>query len=105
MSHPSERGMAAKFELVSKFTPAGDQPKAIEGIVSGFRQGKDAVVLLGSTGTGKSLAPDEPVLVRRRLDGVTRTSLEPIGSLIDAQMSQQPQTTCSETQIAAPPDG
>src|SRR5262245_969347 len=46
--------MAAKFELVSKFTPAGDQPQAIEKLVGGDRQGKSAQVLVGATGTGKT---------------------------------------------------
>ena len=46
--------MPAKFELSSKFQPAGDQPKAIEKILKGFREGKAAQVLLGATGTGKT---------------------------------------------------
>src|SRR5262249_41887336 len=40
--------------LVSPFKPAGDQPQAIEQIVSGFRDGKETQVLLGATGTGKT---------------------------------------------------
>jgi len=31
--------MAAKFQLVSDYQPAGDQPKAIEQLVEGFRKG------------------------------------------------------------------
>jgi excinuclease ABC subunit B len=46
--------MAAKFELVSKFQPAGDQPQAIEKILAGFNDGKPAEVLVGATGTGKT---------------------------------------------------
>jgi excinuclease ABC subunit B len=46
--------MAAKFELVSKFQPAGDQPQAIATLVQGYREGKPAQVLLGATGTGKT---------------------------------------------------
>jgi excinuclease ABC subunit B len=46
--------MAAKFELVSKFQPAGDQPQAIEKLTAGFREGKPCQVLLGATGTGKT---------------------------------------------------
>jgi len=42
------------FELVSKFTPSGDQPKAIESLVNGIKQGKKHQVLLGATGTGKT---------------------------------------------------
>jgi excinuclease ABC subunit B len=46
--------MAAKFELVSKFQPAGDQPQAIDKLVAGFRDGRPTQTLLGATGTGKT---------------------------------------------------
>ncbi len=46
--------MAAKFELVSKFQPAGDQPKAIDQLVEGFREGRPCQTLMGATGTGKT---------------------------------------------------
>lgn len=46
--------MAAKFQLVSDYQPAGDQPKAIEQIVDGYRKGKRFQVLMGATGTGKT---------------------------------------------------
>src|SRR5919202_1331515 len=46
--------MAAKFELVSNFEPAGDQPRAIAQLVEGFRNGRPRQVLLGATGTGKT---------------------------------------------------
>jgi excinuclease ABC subunit B len=46
--------MAAKFELVSKFRPAGDQPQAVEKLVAGFRDGRPQQTLLGATGTGKT---------------------------------------------------
>jgi excinuclease ABC subunit B len=46
--------MTAKFELVSKFEPAGDQPQAIAQLVEGFREGKPCQTLLGATGTGKT---------------------------------------------------
>ena len=42
------------FELVSKFKPSGDQPKAIEELVAGIKAGKKEQVLLGATGTGKT---------------------------------------------------
>jgi excinuclease ABC subunit B len=47
--------MAAKFQLVSEFQPAGDQPKAIRELVDGFRSGKRFQCLLGATGTGKTM--------------------------------------------------
>lgn len=43
-----------KFELVSEFQPMGDQPEAIEELVSGIIGGKRHQVLLGGTGTGKT---------------------------------------------------
>ena len=42
------------FELVSKYIPSGDQPKAIEKLVKGINEGKKDQVLLGATGTGKT---------------------------------------------------
>ncbi len=46
--------MAAAFEIVSKFQPAGDQPQAIDKIVSAFEQGQNRQVLMGVTGSGKT---------------------------------------------------
>src|SRR6266581_5733404 len=46
--------MPANFELVSKFQPAGDQPQAIEQLVSGYRAGRPCQTLMGVTGTGKT---------------------------------------------------
>jgi excinuclease ABC subunit B len=46
--------MAGKFELISNFQPAGDQPHAIEKLVGGFRNGQSRQTLLGATGTGKT---------------------------------------------------
>lgn len=46
--------MADQFELVSKFKPTGDQPKAIDALVKGLEEGKKEQVLEGATGTGKT---------------------------------------------------
>lgn len=46
--------MKDQFELVSAYSPQGDQPKAIEALVEGIQQGKKHQVLLGATGTGKT---------------------------------------------------
>lgn len=43
-----------KFELVSEYIPAGDQPKAIEKISNGILEGKKKQTILGATGTGKT---------------------------------------------------
>ena len=42
------------FDLVSKYKPSGDQPKAIKELVDGINAGKKNQVLLGATGTGKT---------------------------------------------------
>ncbi|MBB4634552.1 excinuclease ABC subunit UvrB [Longimicrobium terrae] len=44
------------FELVSPFSPAGDQPKAITELSAGLRRGDKYQTLLGATGTGKTLS-------------------------------------------------
>lgn len=43
-----------KFDLVSKYKPTGDQPKAIQQLVAGINTGEKAQILLGATGTGKT---------------------------------------------------
>jgi excinuclease ABC subunit B len=44
----------SRFDLVSPFQPAGDQPQAIEALVKGFRAGSKCQTLLGVTGSGKT---------------------------------------------------
>ena len=46
--------MNKKFEIVSKYKPAGDQPKAIQELVEGLKAGDDSQTLLGITGSGKT---------------------------------------------------
>ena len=42
------------FQLQSDFQPSGDQPRAIDGLVKGIKEGKSDQVLLGVTGSGKT---------------------------------------------------
>ncbi len=44
----------APFEVISDYTPSGDQPTAIEDLAGRVEAGESNVVLLGATGTGKS---------------------------------------------------
>jgi excinuclease ABC subunit B len=44
----------APFEVISEYTPSGDQPKAIAELAKRINNGEKDVVLLGATGTGKS---------------------------------------------------
>jgi excinuclease ABC subunit B len=58
------------FTLKAEYEPKGDQPKAIEAIARAYGRGGNQVVLLGATGTGKTLTAahviarlDRPTLV------------------------------------------
>ncbi|HVR95839.1 MAG TPA: excinuclease ABC subunit UvrB, partial [Thermoanaerobaculia bacterium] len=60
----------AGFDLVSRFTPQGDQPEAIQQLVEGIQRGDKEQVLLGVTGSGKTFTVakvietlDRPTLV------------------------------------------
>ena len=43
-----------RFELVSDYQPSGDQPEAIDALVSGIENGLRSQILLGVTGSGKT---------------------------------------------------
>jgi len=47
---------SGKFELISKYTPSGDQPRAIASLVEGLQKGERIQTLLGATGTGKTFS-------------------------------------------------
>lgn len=44
----------SNFKLHSEYQPTGDQPRAIEQLVEGFREGNQCQTLLGVTGSGKT---------------------------------------------------
>ena len=44
----------SEFKVISEYEPSGDQPQAIEALVSGLEAGVDEQVLLGVTGSGKT---------------------------------------------------
>ncbi len=50
--HPDKK----RLNLHSKFQPSGDQPKAIEKLISQLENGQERSVLLGVTGSGKTYA-------------------------------------------------
>ena len=43
-----------KFKVVSEYSPQGDQPKAIEGLIQAINSNKKRMTLLGVTGSGKT---------------------------------------------------
>lgn len=51
---PEKTEGGVSFKLVSDFSPSGDQPRAIEELVSGLKQNERDQVLLGVTGSGKT---------------------------------------------------
>ena len=58
------------YEVVSKYGPTGDQPTAIDKLVTGLKNGVKEQILLGATGTGKTFTisnviaqANKPVLV------------------------------------------
>jgi excinuclease ABC subunit B len=53
-SRPARRDMGQPFELVSDYSPAGDQPRAIAELLAGLGEGERDQVLLGVTGSGKT---------------------------------------------------
>ncbi len=46
--------MVSSFKVNSEYLPTGDQPRAIESLVSGLKAGMHAQTLLGVTGSGKT---------------------------------------------------
>ncbi|NLX90625.1 MAG: excinuclease ABC subunit UvrB [Firmicutes bacterium] len=48
------RKTEGRFQLVSEFSPQGDQPQAVEKLVRGLQRGYKDQVLLGVTGSGKT---------------------------------------------------
>ena len=51
---PRYHGESASFPVVSEWSPAGDQPQAIEALAKGVNRGDRFQTLLGITGSGKS---------------------------------------------------
>ncbi len=51
---PEKGEGGVRFEIVSEYTPKGDQPQAIKELVDGVSQHERSQVLLGVTGSGKT---------------------------------------------------
>ena len=78
------------FTLTSDFQPTGDQPKAIAELVKGLKNNEPAQVLLGVTGSGKSLGYNDQVYVAEQDIHSRSTRVRPIGPLIDEVMQRSP---------------
>ncbi len=58
--------MAEKFRIQSSFTPAGDQPGALEALVRGIEADAETQILLGVTGSGKTFTMAQVVACVQR---------------------------------------
>ena len=54
VSYQNRPQKPANFKLVSKFKPNGDQPGAIQSLLSGIKENEKDQILLGVTGSGKT---------------------------------------------------
>lgn len=61
-----EKDTSRKFELISKYSPSGDQPTAIESLCEGIENGEKAQILLGATGTGKTYTMSQVIARENR---------------------------------------
>ena len=83
------------FELVSKYTPSGDQPKAIKELVDGINSGTKEQVLLGATGTGKTFTIANVIKEVNRPTLVLAHNKTLAGQLYSELKELFPNNTCS----------
>ena len=62
----SHSAVTRPFELQSSYAPAGDQPGAIEQLITGIQSGLASQTLLGVTGSGKTFTMANIVQVLQR---------------------------------------
>src|SRR5690349_12039920 len=71
------------FKLEADYSPAGDQPEAIDKLVEGLNEGLAHQTLLGVTGSGKSVGYEDSILIAEVVAGEARTRLVQAGPFID----------------------
>src|SRR5207302_8189937 len=76
------------FKLEADYSPAGDQPEAIEKLVEGLTEGLAHQTLLGVTGSGKSVGYDDPRLIAECVAGEVGTRLVRAGAFMDDLMGR-----------------
>ncbi len=87
--------MAHGFELVSEFQPAGDQPQAIDRLVSAFERQERNQVLLGVTGSGKTFTMANVIQRLQRPTLVLSHNKTPRSCCFAASVNNLPIQTCT----------
>ena len=84
--------MAENFSLESEFSPSGDQPAAIDNLVSGLEAGEAWQTLLGVTGSGKTFT------IANVIQKVQRPAIimAPITTTTSPRPTYRPQTRLSK---------
>src|SRR5690606_32296680 len=77
-----------RFQLESAFAPTGDQPRAIAELTEDLLRGDPYQVLLGATGTGKSVGYDDSVFVVEQHGEERIPRVVAIGELIDRCLAE-----------------
>ena len=75
------------FEVVSSYTPSGDQPQAIEKLARGIEDGLREQVLLGVTGSGKTTEDTTITSRRSSREAVALRRSRSISSFTEASFS------------------
>jgi len=88
-----------EFKLKADYRPTGDQPQAIEKLTAGVEAGLFHQVLLGVTGSGKSLAFDEPIFVFEEDKDNSGAKIISIGELIDELFKKHKTQKEGDTEI------
>ncbi len=65
-SRPEKSEGGVRFEMVTEFTPSGDQPTAIRDLVEGIANDDRTQVLLGVTGSGKTFTAAQVIQLTQR---------------------------------------
>ncbi|WP_456392039.1 excinuclease ABC subunit UvrB [Persephonella sp.] len=78
------------FSINLPFEPAGDQPKAIKELYENLKHGVKEQVLLGATGTGKSIHPEETVLFGEKIDNRIDWKIIPIEEVFHYLSTKHP---------------
>jgi excinuclease ABC subunit B len=65
-SRPEKSEGGVRFEMVTEFTPSGDQPTAIKDLVEGIANDDRTQVLLGVTGSGKTFTAAQVIQLTQR---------------------------------------